>query len=331
MEDVLRAPLPTRVGDGRSSGCARSRRRCPSATAYGAFTRLYRAVTEAVDEHARPGSFADVRFTRWLDVVFANLYFRALRAYFLGPKRPPRAWAPLFEARSRRGVAPIQFALAGMNAHINRDLPLALVETCQARRVSRGPRLPSARRLPAHRRSARGDAKSKCGTSSQPGSSAGRTRRSVSSTASSRCGTSARLAPAAWVNAETLWALRDLPFAAGRFVLTLDRMVGFAGRGLLRARRLKAKPRESCAFGPRPQRTRPGTVPGHVPSARVRAQQFCADLSTAGVASRPARSSVGDAPASRVPSSPPSASCTSRRAGSRGRRSSSTATTGGSS
>ena len=28
------------------------------------------------------------------------------------------------------GTAPIQFALAGMNAHINRDLPLALVETC---------------------------------------------------------------------------------------------------------------------------------------------------------------------------------------------------------
>jgi hypothetical protein len=31
-----------------------------------------------------------------------------------------------------------------------------------------------------------------------------------------------------------MWALRDLPLTAGRFALTLDRTVGFAGRGLLR-------------------------------------------------------------------------------------------------
>ena len=28
-------------------------------------------------------------------------------------------------------MAPLQFALAGMNAHINRDLPVALVATCR--------------------------------------------------------------------------------------------------------------------------------------------------------------------------------------------------------
>ena len=38
---------------------------------------------------------------------------------------------------------------------------------------------------------------------------------------------------AAWANAETLWALRDLPLVAGRYVLALDRTVGFAGLGLL--------------------------------------------------------------------------------------------------
>jgi hypothetical protein len=43
-----------------------------------------------------------------------------------------------------------------------------------------------------------------------------------------------RARAAAWVNAETLWALQHVPFAAGRFVITLDRMVGFAGKGLLR-------------------------------------------------------------------------------------------------
>ena len=35
----------------------------------------------------------------------------------------------MFEARYRTGIDRIQFALAGMNAHINRDLALALLAT----------------------------------------------------------------------------------------------------------------------------------------------------------------------------------------------------------
>ena len=131
LEDVLRAPLPGRVADVVERLRA-IEETLPEDDGVRAFTALYRAVTEAVDERVRPGTFAEPRFTRWLDVVFANLYLRALKSHVLGPKRPPRAWAALFEARSRPGVAPIQFALAGMNAHINRDLPLALVETCRA-------------------------------------------------------------------------------------------------------------------------------------------------------------------------------------------------------
>ena len=43
-----------------------------------------------------------------------------------------------------------------------------------------------------------------------------------------------RARDAAWTNAEALWALRVSPDLADAFVLALDRMVGFAGRGLLR-------------------------------------------------------------------------------------------------
>ncbi len=102
LDDVLRAPLPGRVDDvvERLQAIEEA---LPERDGVRAFTALYRAVTEAVDERVRPGNFADARFTRWLDVVFANLYLRALRAHVLGPKRPPRAWAALFEARSRRG------------------------------------------------------------------------------------------------------------------------------------------------------------------------------------------------------------------------------------
>ena len=232
LEDVLRAPLPTRV-EGVAERLRAIEQALPERDGVRAFTRLYREVTEAVDAQVLPGTFADARFTRWLDVVFANLYLRALRAHVLGPKRPPRAWAALFEARSRRGIAPIQFALAGMNAHINRDLPLAVVETCRARAIV--PR----RGSPQHadfraidpllaETEARVRADFATGLVGWADEALGELDSVV---AIWKVG---RARSAAWVNAETLWALRDVPFAAGRFVVTLDRMVGFAGKGLLR-------------------------------------------------------------------------------------------------
>ena len=86
------------------------------------FARLYRQVTEGVNAQLAGGSFADPRFLERLDVVFANLFFGAVEANAHDPARTPAAWAPLFAARSSRSIAPLQFALAGMNAHINRDL-----------------------------------------------------------------------------------------------------------------------------------------------------------------------------------------------------------------
>ena len=91
LDDLLRQRLPTTV-DGVVERMRALEYALPERDGVRAFTRLYRAVTEAVDATVRPGAFADPRFTRWLDVVFANLYFRALRADVLGPKKPPRAW-----------------------------------------------------------------------------------------------------------------------------------------------------------------------------------------------------------------------------------------------
>lgn len=88
------------------------------------FNLLYLKVTESV--LYVPPSWEDAAWLSRLDVVFAQLYFDALR----NADNPPRAWRPLLQCRHRFGIAPIQFALAGMNAHINHDLPLAVVETC---------------------------------------------------------------------------------------------------------------------------------------------------------------------------------------------------------
>jgi hypothetical protein len=92
------------------------------------FNRLYLTVTEQVDLNPPGGSWKSPIWLARLDVIFAGLYFSAV-ADFLGGAAVPSAWSALFEARYREGVDRIQFALAGMNAHINRDLALALLAT----------------------------------------------------------------------------------------------------------------------------------------------------------------------------------------------------------
>lgn len=91
------------------------------------FNELYLAVTRAVAAESASATFEDPRFISRLDVIFADLYFAAIEDDD-GARELPRAWAPLFERRAATGIAPLQFAIGGMNAHINHDLALALVE-----------------------------------------------------------------------------------------------------------------------------------------------------------------------------------------------------------
>jgi hypothetical protein len=91
------------------------------------FNLLYLKVTEHVRDNPPQGEWRDPQWLARLDVVFANLYFAAL-AGFLAGKPVPKSWQVLFAARKRAGIDRIQFALAGMNAHINRDLSFALLQ-----------------------------------------------------------------------------------------------------------------------------------------------------------------------------------------------------------
>jgi hypothetical protein len=93
------------------------------------FNRMYWQVTRFVDAAVDASTFEAGEFLARLDVHFANLYFAAYAADEEGTPISP-AWAPLFEARTRERTHPIQFALAGMNAHICHDLPHAVVDTC---------------------------------------------------------------------------------------------------------------------------------------------------------------------------------------------------------
>jgi hypothetical protein len=105
------------------------------------FNRLYLMVTQQVDLHPPGGAWQSPAWLTRLDVVFAGLYFSAV-AGFLGGQPVPSAWAALFEARYQAGVDRIQFALAGMNAHINHDLALALLATDAELNVAPAPGSP---------------------------------------------------------------------------------------------------------------------------------------------------------------------------------------------
>lgn len=98
------------------------------------FNTLYLKVTQEIRGGAHVTDFEDLQFLDELDVQFANFYFEACAKVLRGEPCPP-AWAPLLEHRDRSHVAPVQFALAGMNAHINHDLPLAVMATASARGV----------------------------------------------------------------------------------------------------------------------------------------------------------------------------------------------------
>lgn len=93
------------------------------------FTRVYVRTASSIARALAQGGVPGRRFLERLDVRFVNYYLDVIRNHESGGQRVPRSWEALFERRSHRGVTPIQFALAGLHAHINHDLPIVLVET----------------------------------------------------------------------------------------------------------------------------------------------------------------------------------------------------------
>lgn len=95
------------------------------------FNWEYLQVTAAVEARIAAGGFTDPTWLSNLDVQFARLYFRALEAALTNAPCPS-CWQALFTRRKQTQIARIQFALAGINAHINHDLPEAIVASGQA-------------------------------------------------------------------------------------------------------------------------------------------------------------------------------------------------------
>src|SRR6266513_1993352 len=196
------------------------------------FNLLYLMVTREVEQRAPAAGWLDPTWLAQLDVMFANKYFQALRNWHTDPNAAPRAWQALFESRYSTSVARIQFALCGMNAHINHDLPFALVETDQAAQLT--PTLNS----PQHQ-----DFESVNNILEQV--EAGALQYLSTGLLGMLAQDTGRLGgvlamwkvrqarDTAWTNGEILWQIKGMSLARDKFAAVLDKMTGYAGRGLL--------------------------------------------------------------------------------------------------
>ena len=197
------------------------------------FNHLYLRVTlgvrAAMDTSA---AFSDPDFLNRLDVVFANLYFDAAAAGDADPGAAPPAWRPLLRARLATRISPLQWALAGMNAHINRDLPWGLGTVFE--QIGSAPHPSDAHHDDFERvNGILETVEAQIGDEFLTGVAA--TIDALTSPVDDRLAMwNVRAArDAAWTSAEVLWALKPTPALRQDYFDRLDRFTGFASRGLL--------------------------------------------------------------------------------------------------
>ena len=195
------------------------------------FNRMYLTVTERIgamlDGSSGPSPFTDDETMAELDVRFAGLWLHAYDGAAAG-HRIPSAWEPLFDARGA-GRLPVQYALAGMNAHIEHDLPIAVVRTCQSRGLEPDQRHADYEAINA--------VLAKCEAEIRRGF-----LDELGQRVDDRVGPDVHVVSAwsidkardlSWVTAETIWALRNTQFLLGRFLSALSSTVGMGSRTLL--------------------------------------------------------------------------------------------------
>ncbi|MEV0640565.1 DUF5995 family protein [Streptomyces sp. NPDC050619] len=198
----------------------------PAGDGVAVFNRVYLAVTEAVDQRIDAGRFGDPRAAITLDVRFAERYLAAVDAAS-GERRPPACWRPLFQLRRHPGVRPLQFALAGINAHIGHDLALAVVDTCRTLGCEPADVEDEFDRV--------GDLLVSLEERIREELMPGPDLLQIADPLTHLLGAWSleRARDATWTAARALWALRGLPDVAEEFTEGLDAAVGLAGRMLL--------------------------------------------------------------------------------------------------
>jgi hypothetical protein len=203
----------------------------PAADGLACFNRIYLDVTRRVNSQLGQGFFADPEFMTQLDVTFANLYFGAADAAADPAAAVPSAWRPLVDRRATAGIEPVQFALAGLNAHINHDLPLAVVSTCTARATApdAGPHFADYQKVDQLLDAAEQSIRQSFEDAAEL--AADRHLSAVANLIGNWSINSAR--DVAWNNSLLLWAIRDVKVARGLFLDSLTSSTVLASRMLL--------------------------------------------------------------------------------------------------
>ena len=93
------------------------------------FATTYLELTKQIMRDVRSGfverEFAKPRYLYREDALFANVYFRTIRAWRAGDE-VPGAWRVAFEAAADGDKAGAQDMLLGINAHVQNDMPFVL-------------------------------------------------------------------------------------------------------------------------------------------------------------------------------------------------------------
>src|SRR5437588_420834 len=91
------------------------------------FLSVYARTTRAVKADLALGRFLDAEWVERWDIAFANLYLDALETWNRS-HTAPGPWRTAFEGgHDATRIPPLRHLLLGMNAHINYDLPQALI------------------------------------------------------------------------------------------------------------------------------------------------------------------------------------------------------------
>ncbi len=200
------------------------------------FNGLYLEVTQAVQarcQSAETGAegFANPAWIAALDVRFASFYINAVKSSLSGAATPG-CWQAMFAVRNVPTIARIQFALAGMNAHINHDLPQAVLAICQA--TSDPPQHGTAQYNDYTAINTTLDSLMIATKQTLHVGLLGDALPPVGRLEDTLAGWNISVArEAAWNNAELLWHLDGVPAVAATFLDTLDGLTTVAGKALL--------------------------------------------------------------------------------------------------
>lgn len=197
------------------------------------FNWLYLQVTQAVQARVNAAEFINPAWVAALDVRFARFYLGAIQSALSGtPGKAPGCWQAVFDQRNQTAIARIQFAFAGMNAHINHDLPQAVLAICQTTGVPPQHGTPPYKDFTALNTTldslidaAKAALDVRLLGDALPAASRLEDTLAAWSMADAR--------EAAWNNAELLWHLADAPLTASAFLDSLDGLTAVASKTIL--------------------------------------------------------------------------------------------------